>query len=141
MPPLLAILLLADCERSECFTPPSPVVLEFLDTNGQNLIQNGRLKTEDIRVQLADGHIAQPELRTELGQYNRVQIHGVGWADGTINFKVQLNLIQPVVFGLGITSAPVPGKCGGRVIQDVQISQIQSVKEQGYYKIIVAPEE
>ncbi len=47
---LLFLSISCNNDEIECTTPPAPIVFEFVDTEGNNLIGNGELNINQIKI-------------------------------------------------------------------------------------------
>ena len=129
--------ILLSCTEDDCFTPPENIVFEFVDSSGNNLIQNGVLDSSKIRVQQNEGNGTIIPINVMIREDHKVSIEGIGWSEGTKNYIVYL-LKDPVkIFDYSVTSSKITRDCSGYKIEDLQIENINYVKEMGYYRITI----
>lgn len=121
-----------------CFTPPQEVVLELVDTQGQNLFENGTLNVDEIKIYeiLEDGELKSHS--NPIIKYNyRISIPGLGWFDGTKNYRFQSPLRD---FDFSVVSHKLTGNCGGNVIDEINFSGVDvddsHFHTEGYFVII-----
>lgn len=105
----------SDDSGMNCFTPPTPIVFQFEDQLGNNLIENGSLNTSQIKVREheADGSVRVIQFNVIE---NRIVLQEVGFYAGTDNYT----LTSPVIdFGFSVTSSEITGNCAGYKIDEV----------------------
>jgi hypothetical protein len=125
---LLPLLLFTACGE-DCYNAPQPVVFEFVNTDGENLIANGTITTYSIQD---ENHVAVQLTKTSD---NRVLLENVGAYDGTKKYTFYSNV---KVFDFSIQSSEFNSGCDGFQINKLTFTGIAiDVKdENGYYKII-----
>jgi hypothetical protein len=129
--------ILLGCTEDDCFTPPENIVFDFVDSSGNNLIKNGILDSSKIRVQQNEGDGTIIPIKIIVREDHKVSIEGTGWSEGTKNYDVYL-LNDPVkIFNYRVTSSKITGDCSGYKIENLQIENINYVKETGYYRITI----
>ncbi|WP_346984888.1 hypothetical protein [Chryseobacterium sp. POE27] len=125
---LLPLLLFTACGE-DCYNAPQPVVFEFVNDDGENLIANGTLTTYSIQD---ENHVSIQLTKTSD---NRVLLENVGAYDGTKKYTFYSNV---KVFDFTIQSSEFNSGCEGFQINKLTFTGIAiDVKdENGYYKII-----
>lgn len=114
----------------ECYNAPQPIVFEFVDANGDNLITNGALHPFSIQD---ENQVGVQVTKTED---DRIVLENVGAYNGTRNYT----FYSPVrTFSFSIESSEFKGGCDGFQINKLTFTGIAiDVKdENGYYKIIL----
>lgn len=129
-------LLLLNC-KDDCYTPPEPTVFEFVNSSGENLIQNGTLTSSKIVVQQDNGNGNFAGIEVEVRGDKKVLLKNVGLFEGTKNYNVYLTTNPVKTFNFRISSAQRTGDCEGYQIDGLTVENISSTSENGYYKIIV----
>ena len=139
LPSLIIILnsILVGCEREECFTPPQPVVLEFVDGSGANLLSNGSLNSKKIIIQEDNGNGTLVNINHTLREDNKIMIKDNVWKEGLRNYDVYLTMDSIRTFKFKTETSKFTGKCSGYELTNVQVENIPSTKENGYFKIII----
>ncbi|KUJ52275.1 hypothetical protein [Chryseobacterium sp. JAH] len=125
------ISLLISC-KEECYTNPEPVVFEFINSQGENLIQNGSLPTFAIQEEPVNGISTGVEL-TKTADF-KIKLEGVGSFSGTKKYRF-FSTIK--LFNFSIRSSAVTTECEGFKIDQIEFDSISSTKEINYYKIIL----
>lgn len=134
---IFTTVFLYSCNEEDCFTPPENIVFEFVNSSGENLIQNGTLDNSKIIVQHNEGNGNSTGINVKIGEDYKISLKDIGWNDGNKIYDVYL-LTDPVkVFNFKVKSSRIKGKCSGYKIDDFEIENINVTKESGYYKIIV----
>ena len=134
---LSCLILVFSCRNEECFTPPENIVFEFVNSSGENLIQNGTLDQSKIRIQQDNRDGNTVVIKSTIREDHKISIQDLGFYEGTKSYEVYL-IIDPVKkFNFTVTSSKIMGKCSGYIIDKLLIENIDSKKENGYYKIVV----
>jgi len=125
---LFPLLLFTACGE-DCYNAPQPVVFEFVNADGENLIANGTLTTFAIQD---ENHVGVQLTKTSD---NRVLLENVGAYDGTKNYKFYSNV---KLFDFSIQSSEFNSGCDGFQINKLTFTGVGiDVKdENGYYQII-----
>ena len=119
-------------EEVDCFTPPEPVYFKFVDaTSGENLITNGTLNPKDFSV-LDQNGAAENFRLIEENNLNAVMVN-VGWFDGTKNYTFSLGNSRS--FKFNVVSRKLTGKCGGNVVDKVEIVNQDFARDSYFYLI------
>ncbi|QIG88520.1 hypothetical protein G6R40_02075 [Chryseobacterium sp. POL2] len=134
---ILTSLILFNCSEDDCFIPPENIVFEFVNVSGENLLQNGTLDKSKIIVQQNEGNGNSIGIKTNIREDNKISLEGVGWSEGSKDYDVYLTINPVKTFRFKTTSSKITGKCSGYKIDNIQIEDINSTSENGYYKIIV----
>lgn len=124
----IMIFLFTACGE-DCYNPPQPIVFEFVNAAGENLIANGTLTTYSIQD---ENNVAIQLTKTSE---NRVLLENVGAYNGTKNYKFYSNVR---LFDFSIESSEFNSGCEGYQINKLTFTGVEfDVKdENGYYKII-----
>jgi len=128
---VLAHLFLLNCKDDDgysCFTPPDSTVFEFVNSAGENLIQNGGLDLSKISVKENNGNGTTKDMKLFLQEDYKIGVLEIGWIDGTKNYEVTLMKDPVTEFNFKVTSSKITGKCGGYRIKNFQIENIQPKK-------------
>lgn len=123
--------------KDDCYTAPEPTVFEFVNTSGENLIQNGTLTESKIVIQQDNGNGNFAGINVEIREDKKVILKNVGIFEGTRNYNVYLTIDPVKTFNFRVSSSRLTGECDGYKINDLNVENITSAKENGYYKITV----
>lgn len=129
IPFLMVTFMLTACVE-ECYNAPLPIVFEFVNENGDNLIKNGAVNPFTIKD---ENQVAVQVTKTDD---DRIVLENVGLFNGTKNYTFS----SPVrTFNFSIESSEFKGGCDGFQINKLTFTGIAiDVKdENGYYKIIL----
>ncbi|WP_128414278.1 hypothetical protein [Chryseobacterium sp. Leaf394] len=129
-------LLMQSC-KDDCYTAPDPTVFEFVNSSGENLIQSGTLTGSKIVVQQDNGNGNFAGIEVEVRDDNRVLLKNVGIYEGTKNYNVYLTTEPVRTFNFRVSASKLTGDCDGFKIDHLNVENISSTKENGYYKISV----
>lgn len=112
----------------ECYNAPQPIVFEFVNSDGENLITNGTLSNYSIQD---ENHVSLQLTKTDD---NKVILENVGAYNGTKNYTFYSNV---KVFDFSIQSSEFKGGCDGYQINKLTFTgiAIDVTDEKGYYKI------
>ena len=133
---LLGTLFLQSC-KDDCYKAPDPVVFEFVNSAGENLIQNGNLTSSEIVVQQDNGNGNFAGIEVEIRADKKVLLKNTGLFEGTKNYNVYLTTDPVKIFNFKIEASKLTGDCEGFKINNLIVEDISSTKENGYYKITV----
>lgn len=125
---LLLIFILTSC-GDDCYNPPQPIVFEFTDSGGNNLITNGNLDPFSIKD---ENQVGVQVSKTGDG---RIILENVGAYNGTKNYIFSSPL---KTFDFSIQSSEFKGGCDGYQINKLTFKGvgIDVTDEDGYYKIV-----
>ncbi|MGI9649841.1 membrane lipoprotein lipid attachment site-containing protein [Chryseobacterium sp. RLHN22] len=125
---LITILLTACGE--DCYNPPLPIVFEFVDSNGENLITNGTLTTYTINEENQTG------IELSKTDDDKILLENVGAYNGTKNYNFFSNIKN---FDFSIESSEFKGGCDGYQINKLTFTgiDIDVIDANGYYKIVL----
>jgi len=114
----------------DCYNAPQPIVFEFVDDQGENLITNGTLDPFSVSD---ENQVGIPLTKTSDG---KVILENVGAYNGTKNYTFY-SAVR--IFNFSIQSSEFKGGCDGYQINKLTFTGVGiDVKdEQGYYKIIL----
>ncbi|WP_027378465.1 hypothetical protein [Chryseobacterium daeguense] len=126
---LLPVLFFTAC-GDDCYNAPQPIVFEFVDAGGENLLTNGTLTTYSIK----DENNANIQL-TKTSD-DKIILENVGAYDGTKNYTFYSNV---KVFDFSIQSSEFNAGCDGFQINKLTFTgvNINVTDENGYYKIVL----
>ncbi|KQS92415.1 membrane lipoprotein lipid attachment site-containing protein [Chryseobacterium sp. Leaf394] len=126
---LLVTFMLTSCGE-ECYNAPLPIVFEFVNADGENLITNGTLNPYSISDENQVG------VKTAKTDDDKIVLENVGAYNGTKNYT----FYSPVrTFNFSIESSEFKGGCDGFQINKLTFTGIAiDVKDSnGYYQIIL----
>lgn len=126
-------LLVTACEKKDCFTPPEPVVFEFVDAEGKNLITSGQLHKDNFDFRQELGNHENKLVEYIIGEDDRVTLYEVGWSEGVVQYKF-LSIIHSFPF---IVKARNNGDCGGTTIEQVTLGDVEYEQKEGYILVIL----
>ncbi|PRD48063.1 hypothetical protein C5745_05990 [Sphingobacterium haloxyli] len=124
------------CEKQDCFTPPEPVVFEFVDAEGNNLITTGQLHNDNFEFREELGNDQNELVEHTIGVDDRVTLYSVGWSGGVEQFKF-LSTIKSFSF---LVKARNNKGCGGTKIEQVTLDDVEYQQKEGYFLITLVPE-
>lgn len=124
-------LILISCKK-DCYTAPEKVVFEFVNSSGENLIQNGSLTTYSIMRKTGQDSYTSVEL-TQTDDY-KVILKNVGSFSGTQEYRFTA---APNIFFFSIKSSDVTTDCDGFQIDKIDFEDVVATKENGYYRIVL----
>lgn len=136
--PVSAILFLS-CRNEDCFTPPEPVLFEFVNSADENLLQNGIIDISKIVVQENAGNSNFTKVNLTETAEKKVRLNNVGWFDGTKNYSVILILPNEIKqFDFAVNSTKINADCATYSTNEINFTNINTTKINNYsYKIIV----
>lgn len=124
-------LILISCKK-DCYTAPEKVVFEFVNSSGENLIQNGSLTTYSIMRKTGQDSYTSVEL-TQTDDY-KVILKNVGSFNRTQEYRFTA---APNIFFFSIKSSDVTTDCDGFQIDKIDFEDVVATKENGYYRIVL----
>ncbi|WP_265429693.1 hypothetical protein [Chryseobacterium sp. YIM B08800] len=124
-------LILVSCKK-DCYTAPEKVVFEFVNSTGENLIQNGSLTTYNIMRKTGQDSYTSVEL-TQTDDH-KVILKNVGLFNGTQEYRFTA---APNIFFFSIKSSGVTTDCDGFQIDKIDFENVVATKENGYYRIVL----
>ncbi len=118
-----------------CFTPPGAVVFEFIDSDGVNLIENGVLKTSEIKIKDITNPDNPKNSTFTLREDYKIIINEAGWFNGTKDFSFESPAVD---FEFTVISHELTGNCGGYKIDDIIFHGITyTLGEYDVYRFII----
>lgn len=133
-----ALYFLSSCNNNDdynaCFTPPELVIFEWVDENGNNLIENGVLNVSQINIkETLNGQVVRT-IGFNIVQ-NKMVLKEIGFFDGDKNYALNSPYID---FDFQVKSVEITGSCGGYKIDEITFDGI-SPETDGYftYKIVI----
>ncbi|MEY8760899.1 hypothetical protein [Chryseobacterium tongliaoense] len=133
---MVSVIFLQNC-KEDCYVNSEPTVFEFVNSSGENLIQNGTLTSAKIVVQQDNGNGNFAGIKIEVREDKRVLLKNVGLFDGTRDYNVYLNADPVRTFSFKISSEKLTGDCDGYKINDLTLENITWSADNGYYKIVI----
>lgn len=124
-------LILISCKK-DCYTAPEKVVFGFVNSAGENLIQNGSLTTYSIMRKTGQDSYTSVEL-TQTDDH-KVILKNVGSFNGTQEYRFTA---APNIFFFSIKSSDVTTDCDGFQIDKIDFEDVIATKENGYYRIVL----
>ncbi|MBW3522404.1 MULTISPECIES: hypothetical protein [unclassified Chryseobacterium] len=124
-------LILISCKK-DCYTNPEKVVFEFVNSAGENLIQNGSLTAYSIMRKTGQDSYTSVEL--EQADDHKVILKNVGSFNGTQEYRFTA---ASNIFFFSIRSSNVTTDCDGHQIDEINFEDISATKENGYYRIVL----
>lgn len=128
----LAILLFFISCSKDCYKAPEPIIFEFINTAGENLIQNGSLT--QFAISEDNNSNITPGVQLTKTNDNKIILERVGSFDGTKNYKFYSTI---KFFNFSIESSKATDGCDGYQIRGVDFKNITATKEGNYYRIIL----
>lgn len=127
---LLTVGFLSYSCKEDCYTAPEPVVFEFVNAQGDNLIENGTLENFTIQEVLQNGNMVGVQL-TETSDY-KVKLERVGSFNGTKQYSFFSEL---EIFDFSIRSSKVMTDCDGFKIDEIEFDNMIVTHQNGFYTI------
>lgn len=124
-------IILFSC-KDDCYTTPDSVIFEFVNSQGENLIQNGTLPAFAIQEEAINCVSAVVELINTVDY--KVKLQRVGSFNGTKNYRF-FSAIR--FFDFSIRSSAVTTECEGFQIDQVEFDSISTTKEDKFYRIVL----
>ncbi len=129
---LLFSALFFSCNEDDCYEPSKEIIFEFVNSNNENLIENGSINPSNIAINKivnANYHVG---INGNKVVNNRVVLHpAISRYDGTQEFMFITNL---KLFNFHIASSKV-ANCNAYTINDITFDSVNSTKYEEYYKI------
>lgn len=133
---LFSLMLFSCNDDDNCYTPPEPIVLEFVNKKGENLIQNGTLNKDKIIIQRQIDDDTKTGIFFSIDDY-KIAIKPTKLNNGTTNYDVLL-LTEPIkFFNFKVNSTELSGKCRGSKIDNILFEDIESILKNGVYQLII----
>ncbi|MBD1422557.1 hypothetical protein [Sphingobacterium chuzhouense] len=129
-------LSITACEKKDCFTPPAPVVFEFVDAEGKNLITTGQLHKDNFELREELGNRENELVEYKIREDDRVLLPEVGWSEGVIQYKF-LSTIKSFSF---LVKARKNKACGGTIIEQITLDGVEYEQKEGYILVILERE-
>jgi len=130
------ILFSCNDDNDNCFTQSEPVVLEFVNHKGENLIQNGTLTKQHLHfTQIADD--VKIGVSFEINDENRVILNKPVRIEGSTTYEAIVLTKEIKFFNFTVNVSKLPGKCRENKIDNVLFENIESLSQGGIHQIIV----
>jgi hypothetical protein len=124
-----------DDDSTLCFSPPTSVIFGFLDSEGNNLIENGSLKLSDIKIKEIIDEENELVVEFSLREDYRISLNNIGWYDGIKNYTFSSPLIE---FGFIVKSSEITGDCSGYKIEEIDfVGMTPVLGDYGVFEFIV----
>jgi len=110
--------------------------MEFVNSKGENLIQNGTLTKEHFHfLQIA----GDTKIGTsfEINHESRVILNKPGWIVGSTTYEALVLTKEIKFFNFTVNASKLSGKCGGNKIDNVSFKDIEALSQNGIYQIVV----
>ena len=131
-------LVLLGCKENcgECFTPPMPLIFEFVDQKtGENLFANGTYKPEQLEVlDASNGSNIDYVFLNEQD----LKLNSFGWKTETIEYNLYIS--DNLIFSLNVKTERVKDNCCDFTRYNqilIQGSDYQLNQESGIYQILL----
>jgi hypothetical protein len=134
---LVLLFAIISCKKdcNECFTPPQPLVFEFIDAStGKNLFDNDTFVPEQIRVlDKTDNKLIEHAFSN-----NQLKLNSFGWKTETIDYNIFVS--DSLIFSLKVEAERAKDNCCDFTRYNqilIQGSDYQLNPESGIYKILL----
>lgn len=124
-------LFLACKDSEQCFTPPQPVIFEFVDEDGNNMISNGLLHANNFEFREYLGNMESRLVTYQISDDDRIQLDEAGWTAGVKQYEF-LSIFNSFLI---VVSAQENDGCGGTHIEDVAVSEVEHEERNGYIQV------
>lgn len=128
---LCFFLFFISCKK-DCYTAPEKVVFEFVNSSGENLIENNQLGSFAIQEDAGNGNYTGIPL-TKTADY-KVIVEKIGSYNGTKHYQFASGI---KLFDFSVRSSSVTTDCDGFQIDEIHFENVTATKENGYYKIVL----
>ncbi|MBO0321673.1 hypothetical protein J0X14_05155 [Muricauda sp. CAU 1633] len=134
---LVVIFAIISCKKdcNECFTPPQPLLFEFVDANtGENLFDNETFMPEQIKVL----DITENKLIEHTFTNNQLTLNSFGWETEKIEYNIFIS--NNIIFSLKVEAERTKESCCDFTRYNqilIQGCDYQLNPESGVYKILV----
>ncbi len=134
---VLTAFCLFSCRENDCTVPPEIIVFEFVNTEGENLLENGSLQPQDIEVFEKEADGSTRRIKTLAREDHKLAMEGIGWVNGIRDYEVFLHYETGKSFKFRVTSSAVTGKCNGFRIDKTEIQEVTYQHDEGFYRIFL----
>ena len=110
--------------------------MEFVNSKGENLIQNGTLTKEHFHFLQVVGD-TKIGTSFEINHENRVILNKPGWVVGSTTYEALVLTKEIKFFNFTVNASKLSGKCGGNKIDNVSFEDIEAHSQNGIYQIVV----
>lgn len=137
----LALIIFISCKEkcNECFTPPQPILFEFVNqTEDSNLISNGTYTSKDIKVIDKQNNQSKEFSIISDGDNDLVSINTIGWSTETIHYDITAK--DKPIFTLKLNAERITEDCCSHTVySNIQIenSAFEIDPNTGVYQIFV----
>lgn len=129
-------LSITACKKNDCFTPPEPVVFEFVNAEGKNLITTGQLHKNNFEFREELGDRENKLVAYDIRSDDRVILPKVAWTEGFIRYKF-LSTIKSFPFTVKTSKNQ---NCGGTIIEELKLDDVNYQQKDGYILVILERE-
>ncbi|WP_413531785.1 hypothetical protein [Empedobacter brevis] len=133
---IFSFILFSCNDDNDCYKPAKPLVLEFVNSKGDNLIEKGTLKREHLHF-LQDTGDTKIGISFEINNENRVLLNKPGNVQGSTTYEAIVQAKEIKIFNFIANVSKSSGKCGEYKIDDVKFENIESLSQNGFYQIVV----
>ncbi|HBX62807.1 hypothetical protein [Empedobacter sp.] len=110
--------------------------MKFVNSKGDNLIQNGTLTKEHFHFLQVVGD-TKIGISFDINHENRVILNKPGWIVGSTTYEVIVQAKEIKFFNFTVNASKLSGKCGGNKIDNVSFEDIEGFSQNGIYQIVV----
>ncbi|MBF0598317.1 hypothetical protein [Faecalibacter rhinopitheci] len=129
---IITSLLFISCHNDECYEPSRDIILEFVNTNGDNLIENGELDVSTISINKILSEDEQFGVHNNVVEGNKLKLNNeISRFDGIQKFIFSSNLN---LFTFEINSGKV-NDCDAYYINYIIFDSVYNEKQNDYYRI------
>lgn len=132
---LVFSFILFSCNDDDCFTTQEPVVLEFVNYKGENLIQKGILTKEHFHFLQVNGD-TKFGISFEINNESKVVLKKPELLEGSTFYEAIVLTKEPKLFKFIVNISKLPGKCGSNKIDNILFENIESLSQGGIHQII-----
>ncbi len=98
------------CKDLECFTPPRPFAIEFLDSETkENLISNGNYNFKQIQIKNVENGNSISFDSISFENQNFIQLTDIGWKTEIINYSISIS--NEFAFTFHVNAERLEGAC------------------------------
>lgn len=125
----LLVFIFTGCGE-KCYNSPQPIVFEFVNADGENMITKGTLPSYSISENASNGD--QIGVQLTKTDDDKIILEGVGAYHGTKYYTFYSGV---KIFDFSIQSSEFNAGCDGYQINKLTFTNVEVSDEEGYYKI------